>query len=191
MCLLISLPHRSAPSLEASRTFGPAAAPLQTIKTCASRHPQPSCPPCSCPCPPHWGCLMLTMSQPRRLQPVRSPSQGSWARPACRSVPQSRQRPVASTLIHRLETHLPLRDTQIHLSTALGGKSLVVLQASAHDAAGDGEVSIVAVNARFRSSAPHRSPVPAQFISSKKSIAWSMGTHVRPAAFHANVILAV
>lgn len=43
-----------------------------------------------------------------------------------------------------VSTHLPLGKSQIHISPALGGESLVVLQASAHDAAGDGKVAVVA-----------------------------------------------
>lgn len=51
------------------------------------------------------------------------------------------------------EAYLPLGESQLHLSTALSGEPLVVLQASAHDAAGDGEVAVVAAAARFQSSA--------------------------------------
>lgn len=49
-------------------------------------------------------------------------------------------------------THLPLGESQVHISPALGGESLVVLQASAHDAAGDGKVAVVA--ARLEENAP-------------------------------------
>lgn len=49
-------------------------------------------------------------------------------------------------------THLPLGESQVHVSPALGCESLVVLQTSAHDAAGDGEVAVVA--ARLQGNAP-------------------------------------
>lgn len=41
-------------------------------------------------------------------------------------------------------TYRPLGKAQIHLSSALSGDSLVLLQAAAHDARGDGEVAVVA-----------------------------------------------
>lgn len=46
----------------------------------------------------------------------------------------------------RIASHLPLGETEIHLSTTLGNESLVLLQAAAHDARGDGEVAVVAGN---------------------------------------------
>lgn len=65
------------------------------------------------------------------------------------SAPLSQPRPPSQST-----THLPLRDTEIHLSSALGSESLVVLQASAHDAAGDGEVAVVTVTRDFNRQRP-------------------------------------
>lgn len=42
-------------------------------------------------------------------------------------------------------TYRPLGEAQLLLATALGGDSLVLLQAAAHDAGSDGEVAVVAV----------------------------------------------
>jgi hypothetical protein len=41
--------------------------------------------------------------------------------------------------------YLPLGESQIHLASALGSNSLVLLQASADNAGGDGQVAVVAI----------------------------------------------
>ena len=43
------------------------------------------------------------------------------------------------------KTHRPLRELQVGLAPSLGEDALVLLQASAHGARGDGEVAVVAV----------------------------------------------
>lgn len=69
----------------------------------------------------------------------------------CHNLVSARSHPRPSS---QSTTHLPLRDTEIHLSSALGSESLVVLQASAHDAAGDGEVAVVTVTRDFNRQRP-------------------------------------
>lgn len=100
-----------------------------------------------------------------------------------------RQRRVASKCGRVLRsTHLPLCNAQIHLSSTLGGKSLVVLQAAAHDAAGHSEVAVVAVTRDFdRQSRGPSFRCRTEVVEIAE--AGSIETHVRPAAFHANVIL--
>lgn len=51
---------------------------------------------------------------------------------------------LASSRPSHDQAYLPLSKSQLHLSASFGGESLIVLQASAHDAAGDGEVAVVA-----------------------------------------------
>ena len=45
-------------------------------------------------------------------------------------------------------THRPLREPQVGLAPSLGEDALVLLQAAAHGARGDGEVAVVAVSGR-------------------------------------------
>lgn len=99
-----------------------------------------------------------------------SPAQGSCSRPACRSaIP--RQSDYVCLGCPNLpgvagSTHLPLCKSQVHLSPALGGESLVVFQASAHDAAGDGEVAVVAAQSE---ETPRQSPRVARAIGGCRS----------------------
>jgi hypothetical protein len=41
--------------------------------------------------------------------------------------------------------YLPLGETKIHLAAALSDKALLLLEASADDTGGDGQVSVVAI----------------------------------------------
>lgn len=106
-------------------------------------------------------------------------------------------------------TYRPLREPELLQATALGQYSLLILQAAAHDAGSDGEVAVVAVAKKVRlalavvfcgrSAFPSLSklspllqptlvcelPVERNWNCRK----WNF-THVMPAAFHANVILA-
>jgi hypothetical protein len=41
--------------------------------------------------------------------------------------------------------YLPLGESQVHLASSLGSNSLILLQASADDAGGDGQVAVVAI----------------------------------------------
>ena len=43
-------------------------------------------------------------------------------------------------------THLPLGESQIHLSSALGSQSLVLLERATDNTGGDGKVAVVAVS---------------------------------------------
>lgn len=112
---------------------------------------------------------LMTKIQRSRLG-QHSPAQGSCSRPACRSaIPRQSAsvclgRPILPGVAG--STHLPLCESQVHVSTALGGESLVVLQASAHDAAGDGEVAVVAAQSE---ETPRQSPRVARAIGGCRS----------------------
>lgn len=49
---------------------------------------------------------------------------------------------------HHIPTHRPLCKFEILLASALGRESILLLQAAAHDAGGDGEVAVVAAPER-------------------------------------------
>ncbi len=128
-------------------------------------------------------------------------------------LPHSLQMPNTPRVVKTKRTHLPLRELEVHLATALGNESLILLQAPAHDASSDGEVAVVAVFSkrhRVSSICPQCvsgsiGPVAAARFSfssqpgavvansecGKNSSTGGKGqlTHVRPADFQANVIL--
>ena len=75
-----------------------------------------------------------------------SPPQRSCSRLACRSTHQhiiSIYLPVSPR--HKVSTHRPLCESQLHFSSSLSCQSLVILQASADDSCSDREVFVVAV----------------------------------------------
>lgn len=111
------------------------------------------------------------MTKIQRSRPGQhSPARGSCSRPACRStIPrQSASVCIGIPILAGVagSTHLPLCEPQVHVSSALGGESLVVLQASAHDAAGDGEVAVVAAQS---GETPRQSPRVARAIGGCKT----------------------
>lgn len=128
----------------------------------------------SCIVPTHLTVAPFNMSLMMKIQRSRpgqhSPAQGSCSRPACRSaIPrQSASVCLGCPILPGVagSTHLPLCESQLHVSPALGGESLVVLQASAHDAAGDGEVAVVAAQSE---ETPRQSPRVARAIGGCKS----------------------
>jgi hypothetical protein len=48
-------------------------------------------------------------------------------------------------LFGSVSPYLPLGESQVHLASALGSDSLILLQASADNAGGDGQVAVVAI----------------------------------------------
>lgn len=113
----------------------------------------------ACPSTPSYPPLSACHRPQRSRQPPgHSPGLGSGRRPACRSVPLGESGCAnwfAISLVFLLPsfllgaplppTYRPLRKLEVLLSAALGRESLVLLQAPAHGAGGDGEVAVVAV----------------------------------------------
>lgn len=51
-----------------------------------------------------------------------------------------------------MSPYIPLGESQLHLASALGNDSLVLLQASADNAGGDAQVAVVAVGEKMLAS---------------------------------------
>lgn len=108
-------------------------------------------------------CISMKIVQPSQRQRQRSRRRGSWLHPACRSVAidasvngsylaWSSSMSTSMSMSIVAQTHLPLGKSKFLVSSALGRQSLVVLQASAHDAACDGQVAVVTATRDFPSS---------------------------------------
>jgi hypothetical protein len=86
-------------------------------------------------------------------------------------------------------THLPLGKSQVHLSSALGSQSLVLLERAADNTGGDGHVTVVAVN-QIQQSA-FCSSCSCRRLRARGVAALAGSPHLRPAAFQAATIVTV
>lgn len=136
----------------------------------------------------HW---QIRQRQQRWLR------RGSWVRPSCRSIVMRDKSistgaptpilPFPSPVIGK--TYRPLGKSDICLTSTLSNQALLLLEASADDTGGDGQVPVVAV----------QSGRIGQQKAADDELRWScknfepggVKTHVRPADFHAKTILTV